>query len=269
MEYSFRLLIFTEVAIYFSASIMRYMYSLLLPAVLAFTACDPDTTGADRSGRNTPESPSTGTVSSIASHGATTSEPSGSLQAAPQVNIPGDPRDAWQKPEVLLAMMDNDVKDLVIADLFADDGYFSFRLAAAGARVIAVQSDVEKAKAMTAQRDALGFTEEQVEIRLSPVGHPGLAEGEADVALVVHSYTTIANRSNYFSLVRRGLAYPRPLFIIDWLPGDSPVAPAGAKRIAVDALMDEVGGYGYTDVGAHTDKMPYQVILFATDPMDE
>lgn len=245
------------------------MYSLLLTAALVITACGADSVGDDSSVSASKASPANGPVTSSNGPAATTATPGTPGQAGNKVKLAADPRDAWQKPEVLLAMMDNDVQDLVIADLFADDGYFSFRLAAAGARVIAIQNDAEKAKAMIAKRDALGFTEQQVEVRLTPTGHPGLAEGEADVALIVHRYTTIANRSNYFSLVRRGLAYPRPLFVIDWLPGDSPVAPAGAKRIAVDDLMDEVGSFGYTDVGAHTDKMPYQVILFATDPMDE
>lgn len=248
---------------------MQHMYSLLLTAAFALTACNADSSSANSSGPNNGASSPNSPVSSGSGTAPATQSPGVTGQAGSTVKLPADPRDAWQKPEVLLSMMDNDVQDLVIADLFADDGYFSFRLAAAGARVIAIQNDAEKAKAMIAERDALGFTEQQVEVRLTPTGHPGLAEGEADVALVVHRYTTIANRSNYFSLVRRGLAYPRPLFVIDWLPGDSPVAPPDAKRIAVEDLMDEVGGFGYTDVGAHTDKMPYQVILFATDPMDE
>ena len=50
-------------------------------------------------------------------------------------------RDTWQKPEELIALMGQDLSGMTIVDLFAEDGYFSFKMVAAGARVIAVVND--------------------------------------------------------------------------------------------------------------------------------
>jgi hypothetical protein len=178
-------------------------------------------------------------------------------------------RDAWQRPEELFAMMDNDVQGLVIADLFADDGYFTWKFLERGAIVIAVETDPAKVEFLKQEKKRRGYNDDQLRIRLAREGDPALGVEEAQVVLITHRYTTIKNRGAYFKRVREGLSHPRATFIIDWQYADTPMGPPLSQRMKMEDVMDELGSFGYTDIGAHSKKMPDQVIFFATDPMDE
>lgn len=223
------------------------MRSILLPAFLLLlaTGCKTDST----------ENKSTGTTNV----GATT--PKGT---SPTIATTSD-RDSWQRPHELLQMIGPDIKGMTIADLFADDGYFTFKLIEAGANVIAIDNDPENIARLEARKRELGLGDDRLRIRAVPVGDPGIANGEADVALITHRYTSIKNKAAYISRLRQGLQPPRPLFIIEWQYRETPVGPPLAQRMPTDNIMDEVGELGYSDIGAHSAKMPYQVIFLATD----
>lgn len=224
----------------------------LLPLLLLLVACTgpteekPGTTPADGSGSTNTEGP------------------------AAQKNML-DERDNWQHPEQLFMMMGPNIKGKVVADLFADDGYFTFKLVDAGARVIAIEHDADKVAALEARKKELGLSDEQLTVRLAPAGEPGLGMAEADVALLTHRYPTIADRGAYLTRLRQGMREPRPLFIIEWQYRETPVGPPLAQRMSTEDIMDELGEWGFSDVGAHSAKMPYQVIMLATDyiEMDE
>ena len=177
-------------------------------------------------------------------------------------------RDNWQRPHELFFMMEGFLKGKTVADLFAGDGYFTFKLIEQGANVIAIDNDPANIAKLEARKKDLGLSDDRLKIRAVPVGDPGLAQGEADVALIVHSYLKIQDRRSYVQRLRDGLKFPRPLFIVDWQYRETPVGPPLAQRMPVERIMEELGSYGYTDVGQHSAKMPYQVIFFASDPME-
>ena len=231
---------------------MKHMTPLLLFPLLALLACGEKAPTPDRP--------------APAPAGASTA--TGLQQPLNKVPIAPSDRDAWQKPEELLAMMDNDLEGLVIADLFARDGYFTFRLINAGAKVIAVDNDPANIALLEAKKQEYGLTDDQLVIRAVPVGDPGIGPGEVDVALLVHGFATLRDRKSYFELLRRGMQEPRPLFMIEWQKRETPLGPPVAQRMGEDEIMDELGALGFADIGAHSAKMPYQVIYFATDPVD-
>lgn len=231
---------------------MKHMNPLLLFPLLALLACGED--------------PSTSAQPTPVPGGATTA--TGLQQPRNRVPITPSERDAWQKPEELLAMMDNDLEGLVVADLFARDGYFTFRLINAGAKVIAVDNDPANIALLEAKKQEYGLTDDQLVIRAVPTGDPGIGPGEVDVALLVHGFTSLKDRKSYFELLRRGMLEPRPLFMIEWQKRETPLGPPLDQRMAEDAIMDELGALGFSDIGAHSAKMPYQVIFFATDAVD-
>lgn len=177
-------------------------------------------------------------------------------------------RDVWQKPEELVALMGQDLTGMTIVDLFADDGYFSFKLVAAGAKVIAVVNDPAKAEAIEARKKERRVTDEQLVVRTVPAGDPGVGPNEADMALLVHQFLRIADRKTYFELLRRGLKEPRPLFMIEWQDRQTPMGPPVSERKSVEEIMDMVPEIGYSDVGAHSAKIPDQVIFVITDYID-
>ncbi len=237
---------------------MKKMAHLLYIPLVLLLACDePAGNGTIADTTEVPVATSTGTT--------------GTTLHAPTTKIKLEPseRDAWQKPEELMAMMDNDLTGLVIADLFADDGYFTFRLVAAGAHVIAIENDPAKVAQLEAKKKEFELTDEQLTIRAVPVGDPGIAPGEVDVAVIVHQFAGIKDKKTYFEMLRRGMLPPRPLFVIEWQKRETPVGPPVAQRLNEDEVMDMLGGVGFTDIGAHSLKMPYQVLYFASDPIDE
>jgi hypothetical protein len=176
-----------------------------------------------------------------------------------------DPRDAWQKPEVVLEMMDPDLTGVVVADLFADTGYFTFKLIDAGANVIAVVNEPAKAELLTKKKQMRKLSDERLRIRTVPMGDPGLGKEEAEIALIVHRYHTIQDKKGYFELMRRGLKYPRPLFIVEWQDPAHPASPNPDGGPGPMSTMEELLQLGYSDIGAHSDKIPKQVVILATD----
>jgi hypothetical protein len=174
-------------------------------------------------------------------------------------------RDSWQRPQELLQLIGPEIKGMTIADLFAGDGYFTFKLIDAGANVIAIDNDPANIALLEERKRALGLGDDRLRIRAVPVGDPGLATAEADMALLTHRYAGIRDKGTFITRLRNGLRPPRPLFIIDWQYRETPVGPPLAERMGADQIMEELGAFGYSDIGAHSAKMPYQVILIATD----
>jgi cyclopropane fatty-acyl-phospholipid synthase-like methyltransferase len=172
------------------------------------------------------------------------------------------------RPDVVLGMMNNDLSGMTVADLFAGDGYFTFRLIQAGAKVIAIDNDPANIAKLEARKKELGLTDDQLIVRGAAVGDPGLAPDEADVALLVHHYVGIANKPDFFKRMRQGLRFPRALMLIDWQKQPTPMGPPEHERLDQNLIMDQILEMGYSEVGAHSDKLPYQVVFFATDPMD-
>lgn len=177
---------------------------------------------------------------------------------------PADDRDKWQRPDALLAVM-GDLHGRTVADLFAGDGYFTFQLIEAGANVIAIVSDPNEARALQDRKAEAGLDDQRLQIRSVNGPEPGLNAGEADVALIVHSYAKIPDRMAYLVKLREGLKDPKQLFLVEWQKRPTPMGPPLEQRMATDQMMEELGMAGFSGVGARADNMPYQVVLIAMD----
>lgn len=185
----------------------------------------------------------------------------------PDVPTSGD-RDSWQRPQVLIGLMGEHLTGHTITVLFEGDGYFTFKLLEAGANVIAIGTDEDSIAALEARKRELGYADERLQIRHSPDGMPVLGAAEADVALMVHSYNTIAAPREFFKQLREGLKEPRPLYLVEWMDRPTPIGPPRNERIPTQRMMEDLTRSGYASVGALGDKLPYQVLLFASDPID-
>jgi hypothetical protein len=182
--------------------------------------------------------------------------------------VAADPRDDWQKPEVVTGLMGN-IAHLTVADLFADDGYWTFKFIAAGANVIAVVNDAEKAAALEARKKALGLGDDRLVVRAVPLGDPGIYKEEADMAFIGHRFLTIQDKRDFLARMRAGMEYPRYLVMVEWMYKDGPPGPPKSERMPSDRIMDLVGEFSeYSDVGAHSDKVPDQVVFLINDYMD-
>lgn len=178
---------------------------------------------------------------------------------------PDAARDQQQRPQEVITLMGGDLNGYTIADLFAGDGYWTFKLIEAGANVIAVDNDPANVAKLEARKKALQLSDERLKIRAVPVGDPGLQPQEVDMALIVHHYTLIQDRKAYFDRLRLCMRYPRPVFMVEWLYEESKNGPPLTQRMAIESIMDEIGLLGFADIGAHSLKIPGQVIFVATD----
>lgn len=178
-------------------------------------------------------------------------------------------RDRWQQPQQLIDMMGGTLLNITVVDLFAEDGYFTVKLLDAGADVIAVVNEPAKAERLEALKKERGVTDDRLRIRLVPVGDPGLAPEEADMALITHRYASISDKDGYFKLLRRGLRYPKLLFMLEWPQRTTAMGPPASERLAPEYVMESLGNVGFTDVSFNAAVIPEQVIYVAHDPMDD
>lgn len=176
-----------------------------------------------------------------------------------------DPRDNWQRPQLLFSSMGG-LQGKVVADLFAGDGYMAFNMVQAGAgKVIAIDTDPANVAIMQEKKKALGITDDKLEIRQTTPGELGLRAEEVDLTFIFNRYTTIQDRRSFFGKVRASTRMPRTVYIIDFVVADTPYGPPVEQRINHPQMMDELGEFEYSDMGARGNILPYQYILFAQD----
>ena len=175
-------------------------------------------------------------------------------------NFESPRRDAYQKPEEVLAYLGN-LKGKKVMDIGAGSGYFSVRLAEKGAQVIAADVNVEFQTALQKriERNSL----ENIELRKIPYDNPNLADGEVDMVLVVNTYHHIENRSDYFAKVKQGIKEDGELVVIDYYKKQLPVGPPVNHKVSLDTVKRELKQAGYTQLEVNTDLLPYQFIVRA------
>ena len=122
-------------------------------------------------------------------------------------------RDAYQQPDKVLAYI-GDVRGKKILDIGAGTGYFSFKLAAKGAEVIA--GDVDDRFQNYIKEKIEKENAPKVILRKLPYDNPALQKQEVDKVLIVNTYHHIEDRINYFGKVREGLRADGELLVIDF-----------------------------------------------------
>ena len=226
---------------------MRISYLFLATCLAACTSCEdkPGTTAANASGTS-------------ANNAATT-------PGCPPARTPDD----WHTVDSLFAAMGG-VNGKTVADLFVGDGYYTMKLLEAGAKVIASDDDPRNLEALEARKKELGICDERLEIRASVAGTPNLSMNEVDVALCTRQLLSIPDPIGFFTKVRSSVRFPSSLFIVNFLPEQTPVGPPLDQRIPEDRVMDAMEPCGFTDIGSYSKKMPYrymvQAQMFAGEP---
>lgn len=173
-------------------------------------------------------------------------------------------RDQWQgSGEIFTAM--GGVGGRTVADLFAGDGYMTFKLIEAGANVIAIDTDPKKLEAIEERKKAAGLSDERLRTRLTQAGEPGITGEEADMALCMHQWMYINDRLSFFTKLRSGLKKPKTVGIVEFLPEPTPVGPPVEQRTSAEQVMNDLDQPGFTDVTGLTKKIPYQFIVVAQD----
>lgn len=171
-------------------------------------------------------------------------------------------RDAWQKPELVMELL-GDLEGKTVVDIGSGTGYFSFRLAAAGARVICADVDPRFLDYIRARLEEAELPADAMELRRVPPDSPALAPGEADLVLMVDTYHHIEDRVAYFEEVRAGLAPGGRLVVVDFFKRDTPVGPPVSMKLAPETVVDELRAAGFRNVDVDRRSLPYQYIVTA------
>ncbi|MEO8734720.1 MAG: hypothetical protein ABI373_10350 [Flavobacteriales bacterium] len=172
---------------------------------------------------------------------------------------------SWRMGDSVLALM-GDLHGRTVADLFAGDGYYTWKLLDAGARVLAMDDDTSHVATLLAAKKAKGISDDRLLIRLSSTGRPVLLPAEADMALITRELSTIPDRDAWFKQVQRGLRGHKPTYVVNFLPQPSPIGPPAGQRMDYNSAADVLTAVGYTDISILYRKIPYRYILFASIP---
>ena len=171
-------------------------------------------------------------------------------------------RDAYQQPEKVIDYL-GDIKGKKIMDIGAGSGYFSIRLAKAGARVIAADVDDEFQGFIRRRIEEEGLEDLNIELRKLPYDDPSLKEEEADMVFMVNVYHHIEERPTYFSKAKRGIAEEGELVVIDYFKTDLPVGPPVNHKVSMDVVISELKAAGFEYFDVNVNLLPYQFIIRA------
>ncbi len=166
-------------------------------------------------------------------------------------------RDAWQKPDEVIALLGIRTGDRV-ADLGAGGGYFTFRLAdAVGAegRVYAVDVDEDMIRYLRQRAAKRGYANVEV-VRAEP-DDPGLPEGEIDLLFTCNTYHHLADRARYFEAVLDALEPAGRVAIIEY-DGERHATPR-------QTILDEMSRAGYRLEADHAILEQQSFLVFVPD----
>lgn len=166
-------------------------------------------------------------------------------------------RDAWQKPEQVIAAL-RLAPEAHIADIGAGTGYFAVRLARAlpQGRVYAV--DIERDMVRHLRERAAREKLPNLVPVLAAADDPRLPE-RVDRVLIVDTYHHIDARVEYFRRLRAALKPGAEIAIVDFTL-DSPIGPPKSARLPAQTVIEEMQRAGYVLAARH-DFLPHQYFL--------
>jgi SAM-dependent methyltransferase len=175
-------------------------------------------------------------------------------------------RGIWQKPNVVIKKL-GELEGKVVADIGAGPyGYFTLRIAhqTPAKKIIALDIDpnaikfIEGAKILLAEN-----IRNRIETRLVLPNDPKLKTEEADVVLIVNTYTYIEDNMNYLKNLKNGIAKGGKIVIIDFKKRHTPVGPPIRKRAALGEVEHDLIGAGYKKIDSDDKTLEYQYIVTA------
>ena len=181
-------------------------------------------------------------------------------------------RDIWQKPGIVINKL-GDLKGKVVADIGAGPyGFFTFQIANKSEvkKIIAIDIDKEAVQSIETTKIILSEdVRNRIETRLVESHDPKLSPGEADIVLIVNTYTYFDNPEAYLKNVKKGIAADGKLVIIDFKKRNTPVGPPINYRTAIGKVEQDLMKAGYTNIESDDQTLEYQYIIIARPGLED
>ncbi|MEM8569109.1 MAG: methyltransferase [Bacteroidota bacterium] len=171
-------------------------------------------------------------------------------------------RGVWQNPNLIIEQFGN-LTGKTVADIGAGTGYFSFKLAANGADVIAIDIDEQFLEYIEERKQELVGLSGNIETRLSIPDDPLMDQYEADFILIVNTYHFLNKRDIYLSKLRAGLKEMGKIIIVDFRAGKLPVGPLEKDKINIEIVEEELKAAGFSQIKRDTSALKYQFMIIA------
>ncbi|MEM7108494.1 MAG: class I SAM-dependent methyltransferase [Bacteroidota bacterium] len=171
-------------------------------------------------------------------------------------------RGVWQNPNLIIDQF-GDLKGKTVADIGAGTGYFSFKLAANGADVIAIDIDEQFLDYIVERKQELVNLSGNIEVRLSVPDDPLLIENEVHFILIVNTYHFLNDREKYLPKLRSGLKEGGKIIIVDFKTGKLPVGPLEKDKINILTVKEELTAAGFSQIQEETSALKYQYMIIA------
>jgi ubiquinone/menaquinone biosynthesis C-methylase UbiE len=162
----------------------------------------------------------------------------------------GFDRDAWQKPDQVIALLELH-EGANVADLGAGGGYFTFRLAravGASGHVFAVDVDDDMLDYLEARAAEEGTG--NVEVIHGEYADPKLPDGRVDLLFTSNTYHHIEDRTAYFGRVLTDLTPAGRVAILE-LNDRTWFSRTFGHMTPKQTIVDEMTAAGYRLVGDH------------------
>jgi len=168
-------------------------------------------------------------------------------------------RDAWQKPEEVLAAMELTDPETKVADVGAGTGYFVVKIARRlpAGRVFAVDVEPDMVRYLRERAAREGLS--NVSAVLAAVDDPKIPE-PVDVILIVDTLHHIA-RGAYMTKLRAALRPGGRIVVVDFLP-EATMGPPKEHRLSAEDVASDAKAAGL--VVLREARLPQQYVLVLT-----
>lgn len=170
-------------------------------------------------------------------------------------------REEWQKPDEVINKLEIAGGE-TIADIGAGSGYFSFRLAERGVKVIA--KDVDERFIDYIKQKKITLNDTLVHPHLVKYDDPLMKTNEVDAVIIVNTYHHIENRIDYFKKVLSGIKAGGSLLVVDFKKEESPHGPPVEMRLSGLEVIKELQKVGFSKTIIETKTLEEQYIIKAS-----
>ncbi len=173
-------------------------------------------------------------------------------------------RAIWQKPEIVVLKM-GDLSGKTVADIGAGTGYFTFRMALQAQKVIAIDIVPNYLEILDNLKEKLPLEiQDKIETRLAKENDPLLKSGEADLVVIINTFSVIDRKIDYLKTVKKGLKNNGRIYIVDFKIKNIPIdAPPIKDRLPINELEDQLVKAGFKNIITDDTTLDFQYVVTA------